>query len=148
MSDIVVDQFGAAPEEWDGFVRGQPGWTHFQLYGWRGLIERVFRHECLYLAARRRDNGALEGVLPLVRVRSVTFGHYLVSMPFVNYGGPLGSRAGVDALAREAVRLAQESHLKLLELRCSAPQPIDLPASHRKVTVLLDLPPAADTLWK
>ena len=76
---------------WDAFVRSQPGWTPFHLYGWRHAIEDTLGHECLYHMATDAG-GALHGVLPLVRVRSVLFGHYLVSMPFVNYGGPLGPR--------------------------------------------------------
>jgi len=44
-----------------------------------------------------------KGVLPLVRVRSFVFGHYLVSMPFLNYGGPLGDGESVTALVARAV---------------------------------------------
>ena len=57
----------------------------------------MFGHECIYLAARDQT-GQLAGVLPLVRVKSLLFGHYLVSMPFVNYGGPLGDDVAVGAL--------------------------------------------------
>ena len=55
----------------------------------------MFRHECIYLAARDASTGELVGVLPSVRVRSLVFGHFLVSMPFLNYGGPLGSDEAV-----------------------------------------------------
>ena len=75
---------------WNGFVRSQVGWTHFHLYEWKHAIERVFGHECVCLTQLSADND-IEGVLPLVRVKSRLFGHFLVSMPFVNYGGPLGS---------------------------------------------------------
>jgi FemAB-related protein (PEP-CTERM system-associated) len=81
-------------------------------------------------------------------VRSVVFGHYLVSMPFLNYGGPLGSEAGVRALVHEATELARRDDVKLLELRSKVPLPIDLPVSHRKVTMLLDLPENPDVLLK
>jgi serine/alanine adding enzyme len=137
---LAVADFAGPAEEWDGFVRRCPGWTHFHLSGWRGIYEDVFHHDCRYLAAREID-GTLAGVLPLVRVRSAIFGHYLVSLPFVNYGGPLGTDAAVAALADAAVAQAASDGVKLLELRCRAPRPIPLPASHRKVTVLLDLQP-------
>jgi FemAB-related protein (PEP-CTERM system-associated) len=137
---VSVAPFRGSPEEWDGFVRRQAGWTHFHLYGWRSVYERVFGHECLYLAATE-DGGAFAGILPLVRVRSLLFGHYLVSLPFVNYGGPLGSDEAIRALAVWAASQADAEGVKLLELRCRQPRPIELPASHRKVTVLLDLPP-------
>jgi FemAB-related protein (PEP-CTERM system-associated) len=61
-------------------------------------------------------------------------------MPFLNYGGPLGSDAAVQALTAEAVAVARRDGVKLLELRSTEALPIDLQASHRKITVILDLP--------
>jgi len=135
-----VELYEGTPAEWDAFVRGAAGWTHFHLWGWRDVIERTHRHECPYLAARG-PNAVLEGVLPLVRVRSRLFGHFLVSMPFLNYGGPLGGAEAVRALAAEAVAIAERDRAKLLELRSLEPLPLDLPVSHRKITVVLDVPP-------
>src|SRR5215510_5301420 len=147
VTELVVSRFEGQPAEWDEFVRAQPGWTHFHLHGWRTVIERVFRHECIYLVARNPTTERLVAVLPLVRVRSVIFGHFLVSMPFVNYGGPLGAAEGVRALAAEATNIAQRTRVRLLELRNRAELPLDLPASHRKLTVVLDLPSDAKTLF-
>jgi FemAB-related protein (PEP-CTERM system-associated) len=143
-----VEMFQGTAAEWDAFVRSQPRWTHFHLLGWRTVIARTFGHDCIYLAARD-DNGGLAGVLPLVRVKSPLFGHFLVSMPFLNYGGPLGSDAAVAALVDEATQLAVHTRVTLLELRSRTPLPIALPASHRKVTVLLDLEPGdPDATWR
>ncbi len=143
---MVVQPFDGAPQEWDAFVRRQPGWTHFHLHGWRQVMEAALGHDTVHLAIR--DGGALAGVLPLVRVRSALFGHYLVSMPFVNYGGPLGEPEAVRALALEAARIAGDGGAKLLELRSARALPIELPVSHRKVTVVMDLPGDADALMK
>ncbi len=139
MTPARVGPYDGTPEAWDAFVRGSVGWTHFHLWGWRRVIERGHGHECVYLAATD-ESGALAGVLPLVHVRSRWFGHFLVSMPFLNYGGPLGSDEAVRALAAEAVALAERGRVKLLELRCREPQPLDLTVSHRKITVLIDIP--------
>ena len=144
---IVVEPFTGPDTEWDSFVRAQGGWTHFHLIGWRTLLSGVFGHECLYIVAREATSGKIAGVLPLVRVRSLLFGHYLVSMPFLNYGGPLGSVDAMKALVADAVRLAGRSAVKLLELRSRTPLPIDLPVSHRKLTVVLDLPADANALF-
>jgi len=139
--------FAGQPAEWDEFVRSQAGATHYHLFGWQRVIQKTFGHECLYLAARKED-GTLDAVLPLVRVRSRVFGHFLVSMPFLNYGGPLGSDAGVQALVQHAVHMARSSRAKLLELRSAIPLQVPLPVSHRKLTVVLDLPQRAEDLWK
>jgi FemAB-related protein (PEP-CTERM system-associated) len=136
---IRVEPYSGGAEEWDACVE-RFGGTHFHRLGWRTVYERVYGHECLYLAAREADGG-LAGVLPLVRVRSILFGHYLVSLPYVNYGGPLGGEAAVRALAQWAAERARSDGVKLLELRSRGPLPLDLPVSHRKITVVLDLPP-------
>jgi FemAB-related protein (PEP-CTERM system-associated) len=142
----MVERFAGSAAEWDTFVRSCPGATHYHLHGWRRVFEQVFPHECLYLAARDAE-GALSGVLPLVRVRSAMFGDYLVSMPFLNYGGPLGDEQSIAALVNHATELAETTGSDLLELRCREELPIGLEASHRKITVLLDLPDRPDLLW-
>ena len=133
--------------EWDAFVRQAAGGTACHWAGWQRVLETVFGHECHYLAARE-PGGPLRGVLPLVRVRSVLFGHYLVSMPYLNYGGPLGDDAAVRALAGRAVEMAEADRVKRLELRSRVPLPLDLEPSHRKITVVLDLAGDADAVFK
>lgn len=144
---MAIEQWHGNGAGWDAFAARQPGYTHFHRYGWKAVIEQVHGHECLYLAAQ--ENGKLTGVLPLVRVKSPVFGHYLVSMPYLNYGGPLGDDTAVRALADHAVALARDGGVKLMELRSRIPLPVQLPVSHRKITVVLDLPAeGSDTLWK
>ena len=133
--------------DWNAFVRSQPNWTHFHLYGWRSVLERVFNHECLYLETRS-THGEITAVLPLVRIRSLLFGHYLVSMPFVNYGGPLGSNEGIGALLEHASGLAERDRVQLVELRSRASLPTSMPVSHRKITVTLDLPDSEEAFWR
>jgi FemAB-related protein (PEP-CTERM system-associated) len=145
---LSVDEFAGSTEEWDAFVRKQDGWTHYHLHGWRAVISGVHGHPCPYLVARDAG-GAIRGVLPLVRMKSRVFGHFLVSMPFLNYGGPLGDDAAVAALVDRATRLAREGDVKLLELRSGRRLPIALPLSLRKITVILDLPAGEpEALWR
>lgn len=143
----TIERYEGTTAEWDAFVRECQGWSHCHLYGWRSIMEEVLGHECIYLAALDED-GRLDGVLPLVRVRSVLFGHYLVSMPFLNYGGPLGSERAVVALADHAADRARRERVKLLELRSRQPLPLDMPVSHRKITVVLDLSGGREAVWK
>jgi FemAB-related protein (PEP-CTERM system-associated) len=145
---LTVARFSGEGASWDEFVRAQPQWSHFHLFGWQRVLGQVFGHETPYLAASD-GSGALAGVLPLVRVRSALFGHYLVSMPFFNYGGPLGSDEAIRGLAAYAVAMAGEEGVKLLELRSRHTLPLGLPVSHRKITVVLDLVPGhAEGSWK
>ena len=49
---LRVEPFVGDSAQWDSFVQASPGWTHFHLLGWKEVVERVFGHECVYLAAR------------------------------------------------------------------------------------------------
>ena len=135
---ITVTPYVGNSREWGEFGRAQPGWTAFHRWEWKALIEGLYGHQCPFQAARD-PQGALVGILPLVRVRSRVFGHFLVSMPFVSYGGPLGSDAAVQALSQHADALARREGAKLLELRSARELPVQLPVSHRKVTVVLPI---------
>ena len=145
---LRVEDYRGSAAEWDAFAEAQRGFTHFHRYGWRRVMERVHGHECRYLFARDQAD-ALAGVLPLVRVKSVLFGHFLVSMPFLNYGGPLGTDDAVRALAARAVALAEGAGATLLEMRSRVELPLDLPVSDRKITRVLDLEPGnPEAAWK
>ena len=76
----------------------------------------VFGHRTHYLLARRGVE--IVGVLPLAQVKSLLFGHSLVSLPFAVYGGA----AVTDEQARvllhaAAAELARQLQVDYLELR-------------------------------
>ena len=147
---LRVERYAGPPERWDDFVRSQPGWTHFHLHGWRSVMRGAMGHDTPYLVALDRPSDKIEGLLPLVRVKSALFGHFLVSVPFLNYGGPLGSPSAIHALATHAAKMATDDGAKVLELRSrydigAIP---DFAVSHRKITVLLDSSGGSDMLWK
>jgi len=133
---------------WDPFVKGRHGATYAHLLAWGRVFTEAMGHTWHGLLASRGSD--LEGVLPLVHVRSRLFGKYLVSMPFINYGGPVGSEEARLLLATRARDLAGELGVDLLELRNQAPLDegdADLMRSDRKITVVLDLPDTPDELW-
>jgi FemAB-related protein (PEP-CTERM system-associated) len=132
--------------DWDAFVARDPGATFCHLGAWHAIMTDVLRNECLYLAALD-STGEWEGVLPLVRVRAPLLGHYLVSMPFLNAGGPIGTLPARLALADAAVAEGKRSGADLVELRARAAVPGAMRLSQRKITVALPLPGTADALW-
>jgi hypothetical protein len=146
---VTVERYTGDGGVWDAFGRTRQGWTHYHGYGWKPVIEQTMGHEYIPLVARD-PAGGLAGILPVVRVSTRLFGRYIVSMPFLNYGGPLGSDEAVLELTRSAALLADRERAKLLELRSAVELPVDLPVSHRKLTVVLPLPPGGDTeaAWK
>jgi serine/alanine adding enzyme len=136
----------AGDPQWDRFVTSATGSTFCHLSGWREIMTDVLGHEPAYFAACNSD-GAWRGVLPLVRVRSV-LGHYLVSMPFLNDGGPLGDDAARLQLVEYAVGEAQRSGAALLELRSRNPVSGPVETSNRKITVHLEMPATVELLWE
>ena len=102
---------------WDAFVAACPDATFFHRAGWAAVIEESFGHAAHHLMAER--GGVVQGVLPLVHVRSRLFGNALVSMPFAVYGGPVASSPeALAALDRAALALAERLDVDHLEYRC------------------------------
>ncbi len=145
LQSIRVEEFRGNAAEWDSYVRSSVNGTFCHLSGWREIITGVLGHECHYLVARD-DSGECQGVLPLARVRSRLFGDYLLSMPFLNYGGPIGTPEAEQQLCRHARQLAQDFKVQLLELRTRHRARSELQTADRKVTVLLPLPASAEAL--
>ena len=109
---------------WDSFVDQCSEATFFHRIGWREIIEGTFRHRTYYRLAER--SGRIVGILPLVEVRSMLFGHALVPLPFCAYGGPaagdsLAERALIDA----AVDLARDLRVEHVEMRHRAAKCVD-----------------------
>src|SRR5437667_287129 len=91
---------------WDDFIAAAEGSTFCHCAAWREVLRDSLGAESYDLVARD-GGGAIRGVLPLARVRSLLFGDYLVSLPFLNAGGPLGDATARDRLIRHATALAR-----------------------------------------
>src|SRR5580698_5785314 len=88
-------------ERWNAYVQSHPEATFFHLCEWERVLRQAFSHRVHYLYAE--SGGQLVGVLPLAEVKSLLFGHALISTPFCVYGGILASDA---AAHRELERAA------------------------------------------
>ncbi|MGH8260244.1 MAG: FemAB family XrtA/PEP-CTERM system-associated protein, partial [Steroidobacteraceae bacterium] len=118
---------------WNEFVRAHAQGTFFHLCEWAGVLERAFRHRAHYLYAE--SDGQIRGVLPLAEVKSLLFGHALISTPFCVYGGILASDAEAHrALERVACDLAGQLGVDYLEMRNRGPQHPGWPAKDLYVT--------------
>lgn len=137
----------AQNERWDAFVTAHERASIYHQSKWRELIESEFRHQTYYLWARRAEE--VVGVLPLVRLKSALFGDYMVSVPFLNYGGALGcDRQIEDLLMHHAVELALERGIKHIEFRDECERDAPWHARTDKVTMELELPATPEALWQ
>ena len=117
IAGVSVRPFAAGDaSRWDAFVHTCADATFFHRLEWRGIYESVFKHRTHYLLAERA--GQVTGVLPLVEMRSMLFGHSLCSLPFALYGGVASSDAtSVTALHEAAVQLGRQLGVRHLEMR-------------------------------
>jgi serine/alanine adding enzyme len=145
--EISITRATATAAEWDAYVKAHPRASLYHRFCWRSIIQSAFGHEAPYLEARD-TSGRLRGVLPLVRQRSRLFGDYLVSIPFVNYGGAIADSVELEArLMQQAGELARNVGARHVEFR----DPLERagwPFRADKVSLRLSLPGASDELWK
>ncbi|MEO0364752.1 MAG: FemAB family XrtA/PEP-CTERM system-associated protein [Pseudomonadota bacterium] len=149
MSGITVRavDFSGGDSGWSDFVSTHPACTHYHRPEWASVIQSEFRQTPHYLIAH--DASGVRGVLPLVRLRSRLFGDFLVSMPYLNYGGILATDdTARDALLDAAIDCAQSLGVSHLELREQSESNRDLAVRTDKVSMVLELPESIDELGK
>lgn len=131
----------------DEYVRTHPEASAYHRPAWLDVIARAFGHRTCYLVAESDDR--VVGVLPLVFFRSRLFGHFAVSVPFVNYGGIAADHGGAERAllgrALEHCRAAGASHVELRHTRRIFPE---LSARHHKVAMTLALEASPDAQWQ
>ena len=120
---VTVRILNAASEAaWDRFVDVMPAATFFHRAAWARVIETAFGHTTYFSYAER--DGAITGILPLGRVKTMLFGDTLISVPFCVYGGPVAADAESEAaLMAHADVVLQKTGAKALELRHMTEQP-------------------------
>lgn len=117
--------------------------------GWLTVLQRGLGHQVYCLEAV--EGGRTRGILPLAFVHSWLFGRFLVSLPYLNYGGVVADNdQAARRLIDRAVELADELDVRLLELRQE--QPVEHPSLNdrmsSKVHMRLPLPATAGKLWE
>ena len=109
-----LDESNAAA--WDAFVHARREGSFFHLSAWARVIAQSFGHATHYVLAEQ--DGAVVGVLPLGRMKTLLFGDLLASTPYCVYGGALAAtpEAGV-ALDAHAFQLQAKLRTPCLEYR-------------------------------
>lgn len=134
-------------EAWDNFVDLHPEATAYHKFAWKKVIAKTFGHKCFYLAAL--DDSDWQGVLPLVHMNSRLFGNFLVSVPFVNYGGLLHKNASAaELLLQKAERIRRSLNASHVELRHVGRALQGLQTREHKVTMMLELAADQEMQWQ
>jgi FemAB-related protein (PEP-CTERM system-associated) len=114
----------ADSDAWEAFVLEHRDGTVFHSWLWNDILAKTFRFKPHYLIAR--CGARIVGVLPLMEVKTLLFGHSLVSLPFCSWAGPIGvDEASLLALDQAAVQLATLLKVGHMEYRGTKPFPFE-----------------------
>lgn len=116
---------------------------------WLTVLERGMGHTPYLLEAF--DGERTCGFLALAYMHTWLFGRFLVSLPYLNYGGVVADDPRTEKrLLEEAIALAEVLNVRFLELRHE--EAIEHPAYthllNNKVHLRLSLPGSTEELWK
>lgn len=124
---------------WDAYVESHPQASNYHRWRWKELIEGTYGHRTFYLAAR--DGDRIHGILPLVGIKSLLWGRFLVSVPYFSYGGVLAETPETRSqLLHEAEKIARDWHARHIELRHSEPPDENWQCNTVKVSMSVPLP--------
>lgn len=144
--EIEVRESGDSAPEWNDFIDASEGACVYHDFRWKDVIERTFGHKCHYLVARAGNR--VTGVLPLVEMKSLAFGHFFVSLPFVTYGGMVaGSASAERCLAAAAAKLVMESGARHVEFRQRGWSAIPWEYRQHKAAMTVRLPGRIEDYW-
>ncbi|NIM97899.1 MAG: peptidoglycan bridge formation glycyltransferase FemA/FemB family protein, partial [candidate division Zixibacteria bacterium] len=131
----------------------------YHLWEWGDVLCRTYGYTRYYVVAKDRDN--IVGAFPLLYVKSLIFGKRLISLPFVEYAGPLLKHGVRSSKAQRILSHLMEYTTTLkgllkadyVEVR-QPPQRLStlLPSFgftpvHRHVTFRIDLTKDESELW-
>ena len=142
-----VRLFDDTPEIWDRYIENHQDSTLYHLFAWGLILEEALGHKRFYIAAYQ--NSELNGILPLILVKSKLFGSGLISMPFLNYGGVCANNYDTASLMYiKAINLARENKVDYLELRNIKKPNGGYPLKFTKAAYVLSLADDEEVVFK
>lgn len=102
---------------WNEFVTENPHSHVYHLWEWGDVLCKTYKYERHYVTIKKGDD--VLGVFPLLFVKSLFFGKRLISLPFVEYAGPL-LKNDIDASKAELVLTQLLDYLDKLSKKLKA----------------------------
>jgi serine/alanine adding enzyme len=147
MKTILLDN-DSYFEKWDKFVLSSPEGTFGDLYGWEEVY-RLYGFKSFPVAVIDNEDG-IRGVLRLYLMKDILGKKFLISSPFLSYGGICADNDEIKkSLISKARELAVQHKVEYIEIRQFAVSASDeLPTKKDFVTMFLKLDKDEDFLWK
>ena len=132
---------------WNDYVDSSSGHTYGHRWQWRDILRESFGVVPYYFLAE--TDGRIVGVLPTVFMKSMLFGKFLVSLPWLDYGGPLTDNPRISSLlVDKASSLAREKNCRFFEMRAIRDRLEGLVEKTDKFSFFLDLTKGEEAVWK
>ena len=133
--------------DWNLYVQNHAQHSPYHFWHWMQAVEQAYGHKLLAVAA---FNGtSIVGVLPIVEMSKLGWGHHYCSLPFCDLGGILADdEVGRDAIVDYMAKLQQQSKRPPLELRERQFAITDEASlAGKKVSMILPLPDSSEALF-
>lgn len=132
---------------WSDYVLQNESATFAHQIEWKAILEKSFKQKPVYLLAKEEDR--IAGVLPLFYYSSFLFGRFLISLPWLDYGGVCSdSQEAQKKLLDRAIEIARDKRCRFLELRSVKEKDERLVTKTSKVTFILELESNPEKVWK
>lgn len=149
MSNIVkvVPYEASRATDWERYVRTNPRSVVAHSLAWKAVVEKAYGHLSFYLMAYRENH--VVGVLPLFLIRSPFFGKFLVTAPFLTFGGLLCDDETAEfVLSRKLKELVRDLGCDYAEIRNQLPVSVFENTKSIYCSPMLDLSVGEDALLK
>jgi lipid II:glycine glycyltransferase (peptidoglycan interpeptide bridge formation enzyme) len=137
------------PDLYDAYIQTHPDANVYHTRAWSNVLQASYGYAPATLVALDAPD-EIVGVLPLMRVNTITRGRRLVSLPFSHCVPILTNRLAVEhALLSELLAIAHAEHVAYVELKPRRPvdHPAFVPTVLNRISEL-DLTPELDQLFE
>ncbi|MCP4633957.1 MAG: peptidoglycan bridge formation glycyltransferase FemA/FemB family protein, partial [candidate division Zixibacteria bacterium] len=148
LSDVYIRPSSPADSaNWDDYVDNSKIRTYAHRWGWSEILEKSFGITPYYYVAE--SDGKIVGILPTALMQSRLFGTFLISLPWLDYGGALADNDEIAAkLIDVAIESAQSKGCRFFEMRAVRHRLPNLTEKTDKREFLLELREGEETVWK
>lgn len=132
---------------WSRYIDASPGSTIAHRIGWMEVMRDGLGHKPMYIIALENEN--VRGVLPLMKIQTWWRSKYLVSLPWIDYGGICADNPSIaELMLQKACATAKEKKAKFIELRSMESNNLKLTTRQDRVTFLMPLESDSENIWK
>ncbi|MFH1701757.1 MAG: FemAB family XrtA/PEP-CTERM system-associated protein [Candidatus Zixiibacteriota bacterium] len=132
---------------WNEYAEQNPHSTFCHRWEWRAVFQNSFRATPFYYLAECENK--VVGIFPNIYLKSVLFGRYMISLPWLDYGGAVADSTEIaELLISNAGKDAQELGCQFLEMRAAGQRLPNLTEKLDKREFHLDLSAGQDEVWQ